>query len=72
MVSFTYLFTSLGLFSATLMASPAPLPEVDATPLFDYSPVPEGLATGLETRQEKTCLAFMYVFFLMSLTTFQG
>jgi hypothetical protein len=66
MVSFYYLFSTLGLFSATLMASLAPVPDADAIPMFDYSAAPQGLARGLEARQEKTCLAFMYVLLPLS------
>lgn len=58
MVSFFNLLATVGLFSTTVLASPAPVPESDGITMFDYSSA-EGLAQGLEARQEKTCLAFM-------------
>lgn len=58
MVSFFNLLATAGLFSATVLATPAPVSEGDGITVFDYSPA-EGLAQGLKARQEKTCLAFM-------------
>ncbi|KAI3391517.1 hypothetical protein diail_7196 [Diaporthe ilicicola] len=55
MVSFSHLLATLGLFSATLMASPAAISEVKDIAVFDSDITP---VQGLEARQQqKDCLA---------------